>query len=76
MRWSASYRAGVGAADDDTMSEREVAEVLGEPLSGMEAIIDQGLLHPIRVRPGQRRFATVEVYRAFLTLHGHQRQAD
>jgi hypothetical protein len=58
------------------MSEREAADVLGESLSGMESIIDLGLLRPIRVRPGQRRFATAEVYAAFLALHGHHRQDD
>jgi hypothetical protein len=54
----------------------EAAEVLGEALSGMEAIIAQGLLRPIRARPGQRRPATDEVYAALLALHGHRRQDD
>ena len=58
------------------MSEREAADLLGEPLSGMEALIAEGLLRPVRPAAGQRRFATAEVYRAFLALHHHHRQDD
>ena len=45
-------------------------------LSGMPAIIALGVLRPIRARAGQLRFATDDVYRAFLLLHGHQRRVD
>ena len=52
----AGYGAVMGAEPDDTLSEREAAETLGEMFVGMQGLVDQGLLRPIRRYAGQLQF--------------------